>query len=1008
MQPRIYIDISSIEALKESIHDANLVLGAGMTLTDMMLTFRKWADSNEDFRYLNEFYKHVDLVAHVPVRNVGTIGGNLAIKNIHPDFPSDIFLLLETVQATVTIVNNSMEKKEVGMQNFLKEDLKNKLILDVKLPPLASNCLVRTFKIMPRSQNAHAIVNAGFMFKIDSANKVVEANIVFGAISPTFIRARQTEDVLKGQNLYSEGTLQTTLTKLKNELIPVDVPPEPSPACRKTLAVGLLYKAILSFCTSVNPRYKSGGTLLERGVSHGTQTFDTDKKLWPLNQPIPKLEALTQCSGEVKYVCDVTGTPRGAHVAFVLSTICVGEIDRFDASEALKLPGVLAFYTAKDIPGKNTFTPSAIPWQEFEEEIFASKQISYYGQPLGIVAAITHKLALKAADLVKVFYKKSEAKPVLNIKDALAAPDKDRRVRNEKSITPTSKGQDIQHVIKGTFAMGSQYHYTMETQCCSVSNTDQGVSVRASTQWMDLVHVAVAQMLALPENKVEVVVPRVGGAYGGKASRSGLVACACALAAYKLNRDATLVMPLTDNMASIGKRQSCYAEYEVGVDNEGLIQYLNLSYYSDCGFSFNDTSAAEVAGTLTNLYASERWSISGYSVLTDTASNTWCRAPGTTEATAIVEHLMERIAFTTNKDPVDVRIANLDAKHTTIKDIITSFERDCHFDERRSEISRYNNGNAWKKRALTLSLMSYPIGYSGNFPVTISVYHADGTVAISHGGIEMGQGINTKVAQVCAYTLKIPLDKVLVKGSDNFVSPNAMASNGSITSESVAYATVRACKALLMRLEPARKELNEPTWEEVVKQAYEKGINLQSSYMMSTNDPIEGYSVYGCCATEVELDVLSGAHVVRRVDLLEDTAVSLSPQVDVGQIEGSYMMGLGLWTSEQLVFDRNTGRLLTDRTWTYKPCGARDVPLDFRVSFRRNSINRAGVLRSKATGEPALVLAVGVTHALHNAIMDARKEFGYNDIEWIHVETPYNIENILKAISPNTESYKIK
>ncbi|KAI5646229.1 molybdopterin-binding domain of aldehyde dehydrogenase domain-containing protein [Phthorimaea operculella] len=611
-------------------------------------------------------------------------------------------------------------------------------------------------------------------------------------------------------------------------------------------------------------------------------------------------------------------------------------------------------------------------------------------------------------------------------------------------------------------------------------------------------------------------------------------------------------MPLTHNMRAVGKRVACYTEFEAGVNADGVIQYLDLTFYCDCGWSFNDSSAGGVADTLTSLYRHDRWNITGYSTLTDTASHTWCRAPGTTEATAIIEHIMERIAFATKKDPTDVRIANLDPEHSGIKDMITTFKKDCNFDERKTEIAKFNSENAWKKKALKLSIMSYPIEYSWNFPVTISVYHADATVEISHGGIEMGQGINTKVAQVCAYTLKIPYEKVSVRGSNSFVSPNAMASNGSITSESLAFATVKACTDLLNRFEDVKKDMNQPTWEEVVKAAYEKGINLQAIAMTSPLDKLQGYHVYGVCASETELDVLTGQRDVTRVDLLEDTGVSLSPVVDVGQvhdvcaseteldvltgqrdvtrvdlledtgvslspvvdvgqvhdvcaseteldaltgqcnvtrvdlledtgvslspvvdvgqvhdmcaseteldaltgqcnvtrvdlledtgvslspvvdvgqvhdvcaseteldvltgqrdvtrvdlledtgvslspvvdvgqvhdvcaseteldvltgqrdvtrvdlledtgvslspvvdvgqIEGAFVMGLGLWTSEQLEYEPGTGRLLTDRTWTYKPCGARDIPQDFRISFQRDSRNTAGVLRSK-------------------------------------------------------------
>lgn len=184
---------------------------------------------------------------------------------------------------------------------------------------------------------------------------------------------------------------------------------------------------------------------------------------------------------------------------------------------------------------------------------------------------------------------------------------------------------------------------------------------------------------------------------------------------------------------------------------------------------------------------------------------------------------MERISHITGKDHIDVRIANLHSDHDAFKDLITTFKTENEFDDRKIAIEKFNRENAWKKKSLKLSLMSFPIVYVWNFPVTISVYHGDGSIAISHGGIEMGQGIHTKIAQVCAYSLKVPLEKVVVRGSDSFVSPNAMASNGTITSDSVAYATVKACENLLKTLEPTRKELNEPTWEQLIKKAFENG-----------------------------------------------------------------------------------------------------------------------------------------------------------------------------------------
>ncbi|XP_045499508.1 indole-3-acetaldehyde oxidase-like isoform X1 [Colias croceus] len=1006
-EPRVYIDISSIETLRDTFTDGNLVLGAGMTLTDLMSTCLARAKANQEYSYLKLFWDHLELVAHVPVRNIGTIGGNLVLKNKHHDFPSDVFLLLETVQGCVTTVDNNKKETVTRAKDFVQMDLSNKLVINVKLPPLSSKNLIRTYKIMPRAQNAHAIVNAGFLFHLDKKNLIESSNIVFGNISPDFIHAKETENFIQGKDLFIDETLRKALEKLQQELVPEDNPPEPSPYCRKAIALGLFYKAVLSLSPSVNPRYKSGGEVLSRPIATGTQTYDTDKSLWPLNQPVEKLEGLSQCSGEARYCGDRHEAPRDVHVAFVLSTICVGEIVSFDPSEALKTPGVVGFFTAKDIPGRNTFTPIEVPLQAEDEVILPEKKVSYYGQPVALIAATTHKLAIRAAGLVKVKYNQSKQKPVLSIQDALKAPDKDKRIRQENSIAPTDKGTDIAHVIKGSYYVPDQYHFTMETQSCTVGNTRRGLVVRSATQWMDLVQSAVAKSLNLPLNSVTVEVTRIGGGYGAKAGRSSLIACACALVAHKLNRDATMVLPLTHNMAAIGKRQPCYAEYEIAVNAEGVIQYLNLSCYSDNGCSFNDTSASDLPSALSNLYDTSRWSIKTYSVLTDKASNTWARAPTTTEGTAVSEHLMERIAYTMKKDSLDIKMLHISSTNSSIKDMIDQFKMDTNYDDRRAEIAKFNSENAWTKKSLRVSLMAYPIIYYGNFPVTISVYHTDGTILISHGGIEMGQGINTKVAQVCAYSLKVPLEIVKVKGADSFVSPNAMASSGSITSESVAFATIKACDELSKRLEPVRQGLNEPTWEEVVQAAFVKGINLQVSATTSEESNLQPYPVYGVGSVEIVLDVLTGSHQISRVDIVEDTGQSISPALDVGQIEGAFIMGLGLWTSEKLIFSP-TGQLLTDRTWTYKPPGVNDIPADFRITFKRNSFNNNGVLRSKTTGEPALVLAVVVTYALHEAICEARKEYGHVDTDWVQVDTPYCVENIIKGIDPSINYFKIK
>ncbi|XP_072940393.1 xanthine dehydrogenase-like [Epargyreus clarus] len=1009
--PFTIIDISSVAELKKFTVDVNLIIGAGMSLTEMMEVFLKMSTENKDFFYLKQFFDHVDLVAHIPVRNIGTIGGNLYLKYLNNIFPSDLFLLFETVGGMITIASGVNTVKRISLTQFLKSDMRGMVILNVMLPPLSTCNLVRTYKIMPRSQNAHAIVNAGFLFKLKCNTDVIQnASIVFGNISSKFIHAQETEKIIVGKPLFSEETLEMCLKSLSHEIIPEEEPTEPSAAYRKMLAVSLFYKAILSLCpdSRFNQRYRSGGEAIKRHISQGTQVYDTDKSVWPLNKPVPKIEALVQCSGEAIFANDLTTDMNEVFGTFVTADVTPGSIVKdFDISGAFKEPGVIAFYSAKDIPGDNTFTPANMSLLEFDEEILCSKEVKYNGQPVGIIVANREKVANKAAKLVKVKYELvNKNVPLLTIKDVLSSPEKDKRITQDTVVEPTEVGNDVKFVIRGELELNSQYHYHMETQTCVVKPTEDGIDVYSSTQWPNLVNIAVAHCLNIPVNSVNVIIRRVGGAYGGKISRAGLVACAAAMVTHLQGKMCRFVLSIEDNMKIIGKRASTLCNFEVGVNADGKIQYLKNKYYQDNGCSKNETITGMTLSHFPNCYDTKRWRIEAYNVLTDLPSTTWCRAPASAEGIATTEYIMERIAYVVGKDPLQVRLSNMTLEDNPIPELIEQIKKDSKYDERVTEVNRFNTDNRWRKRAIKLIPMTYELFYIGPYNSVVSIYYADGTVALTHGAVEMGQGINTKTAQVCAYTLGIPLEKVSVKPNTSFTSPNSYATGASVGSECVAFATMKACEQLLERLEPVKKKMGNPTWEELVFEAHNSGVNLQASYMYKTSEPVKPYDIYGVVVLEVEVDILTGNHDIKRVDLLEDTGRSLSPEVDIGQIEGAFVMGLGYWTSEKLIYDRKTGKILTDRTWTYKPPGIKDLPADFRVYFRRNSVNKFGVLQSKATGEPAFCLAVVLTHAFREAIRSARLEAGYED-QWVDIEYPCTVENIFSAVGHKLEHFKL-
>nr|QLI62138.1 aldehyde oxidase 7 [Streltzoviella insularis] len=547
----------------------------------------------------------------------------------------------------------------------------------------------------------------------------------------------------------------------------------------------------------------------------------------------------------------------------------------------------------------------------------------------------------------------------------------------------------------------------MEPQTTVAKPTEDGMEVYTASQWLDLPNVAIAECLKVPANSINIVIRRVGGSYGGKITRSCQTACAAALVTHLLGRTCRFVVPIEINLRMTGKRIPTNCKFEVGVNKEGEIQYLKNTFYQDNGYSPNETISPITVNHFFNCYDSKRWYVEANSVATDTPSNTWCRAPSSTEGIAMIEYIMERIAFTLGKDPLQVRLLNMAKENNPIPELIEQLKKDSNYEDRLVEVQKFNDNNRWRKRALKLIPMTYDLFYIGNYNSIISVFHIDGSIAIIHGGVEMGQGINTKAAQVCAYMLGAPLEKISVKPSSSFTSPNTMCTGASVGSECIAFATMKACEILLKRLEPIKEKMGKPSWEDLISKAYNAGIDLQASYMYSNNDGVKPYDICGTCALEVEVDILSGNHDVRRVDLLEDTGRSLSPIIDVAQIEGAFIMGLGYWTSEKTLYDAESGKMLTDRTWTYKPPGIKDIPADLRVYFRRNSTNPFGVLQSKATGEPALAMASVITHAFREALRAARLDAGYDD-QWVDINYPCTVENIFTAVGHKLEHFKLK
>ncbi|XP_023950412.2 uncharacterized protein LOC112054753 [Bicyclus anynana] len=1003
--PRILIDVSRVSELKGYLVDQNLVVGAGTTLTKFREILEE-ASHSGSFAYLSVLNDHLDLVAHVAVRNLGTIAGNLMLKHQNNKFASDIFVLFQAIGAKITLALAPGVTKVVTLKNFLVENMIGKLILNIVLPPLSRNNRLVTYKIAARSRNAPAIVNAVFIFRYKSDNLARSCRIVYGGLSPNFSRARNTEKSLIGKNLFQNAVLQEALRVLSKELIVTENPPEPSARYRKQLAIGLFYKALLSLCPKniIHPRYMSGAGKIHdsRPISKGTQVFETNQDLWPLNQPIQKIEALIQCAGESEYAEDVPSMPREVFAVFVLSDVALGTIENIDASEALKQPGVVAFYSAKDIPGVNAFTSDLLPFIIKSEELLCSGDVLYFNQPIGIIVAETNYMANRAATMVKVKYC-NVRKPEIDVKLNKNNPNKTKLYR---AIQATKVGNNVIKVIKGNHTVYGQNYFCLETLNCTCKPTEDGLILQPSSHYVNCDHLLTSRCLNIEESRIEVKSHRLGGSFGLKQSRQSQISVACSLVAYKLNRPCRFITPLRTQTRAIGKRMPASTDFEVGVNAEGVIQFINYDIYNDNGCDVAELIIEVILVNYFNCYNKEEWNFKCYTVITDTASNSWFRSPGIVETVSATEMIIERIAYELDLDPIDVRLKNLDKKnHNDLAEMFNTLKVNSDYEKRRYAVDKFNMENRWRKRGLRFTFMKWSAALRFVMNVIMSVY-IDGTVAITHGGVEVGQGINTKAAQICAYFLNIPINKIHIKPYSTTTHPNNSATSASFTSQNVGIGVQRCCEELLKRLEPVKAQMKNPLWEQLIGEAFKLGVNLQTNSFVGFNDTNTENTIYGVTLAEVEIDILTGQWEILRVDLMEDVGRSVSPSIDIGQVEGAFIMGVGYWTTEELVYDQCTGELLTDRTSNYYVPQGTDIPQDFRIYFRQKSYSSDKVLGSKAVGEPPTCMGVAVPIAMREAIASARSDGGIPTTKWFQIDGPYTVEKLCLACETNIEDMK--
>ncbi|MGQ9368686.1 xanthine dehydrogenase molybdopterin binding subunit [Azospirillum sp. ST 5-10] len=725
--------------------------------------------------------------------------------------------------------------------------------------------------------------------------------------------------------------------------------------------------------------------------------------------PLPHDSGLAHCTGEARFADDIPEPPGTLHAALVLSDVAHGRLAALDAADALGMPGVVAVLGAADVPGRNDVSPSP----RAAAPLFAADAILHWGQPLALVVAATRDQALAASARVRVAVDARE--PVLTVEAALAAGD----LLMDPMVLATGDAAAAlaaaPHRAAGEFRCGGQEHFYLEGQIClAVPGEDGDLVLHSSSQHPTEVQHVAARVLGCDFNRVTVQVRRMGGGFGGKESNASWVAAAAALAAHRTGRPVKLRLSRTVDMAATGKRHPFLFRWQAGFDDSGRILALDALMAADGGHVL-DLSAGVILRAVThglNVLDVPAVRIDGRVVRTNTVSNTAFRGFGGPQGVLLAEDVVRQVARTLGMTPEAVRERNFagggNGDRTPygqaldgdlIRRVWAEARALADWDGRRTEVDRFNAAHPLRRRGLGSFVLAFGISFAvqhlNQAGALVHVY-ADGSIRLNHGGTEMGQGLFVKVAQVVAEVFGVALARVRVSATSTAEVPNTAPTAASTGSDLNGWAAHAAATAIRDRMAAVAAESwgVEPgdvafadgvvsagnhrlTFGELAGLCHLRRVSLSATGFYRTpglhwdaatmrGEPYFYFS-YGASVAEVEVDLLTGEHRCTGAWLVQDCGRSLNPAVDLGQIEGAFVQGLGWLTCEELRWDAQ-GRLRTLGPSTYKIPGSRDVPETFQVRLLDDAPARAAtIFRSKAVGEPPLVLATAVWNALVDA-----------------------------------------
>jgi len=754
-----------------------------------------------------------------------------------------------------------------------------------------------------------------------------------------------------------------------------------------------------------------------------------------INEKIPHESSIKHVTGQANYTDDILEPPGTLYGAIGWSKRAHAIIKKINLEEVEKSEGVVSVITSKDIPGRNDVGPV------YDGDPIFPKKAEYFGQPLFAVAATSTELARKAVLKAKISYK--SLKLINNIQEALK---KKSFVLKEKKIQkgePLKKINEAPYKLKGNFTTGSQEHFALEGHVAfTIPGEDNDYKVYSSTQHPSETQQIIAKMLKQKSNTITVEVRRIGGGFGGKETQSFIFAAICTLLCKKTKRPVKLRIDRDDEIIITGKRHDFYSEYEVGFDELGVIQGLNIKLSSKCGISPDLSGAINERALLhlDNAYYIENILAENYLCKTNTASNTAFRGFGGNQGMMVIENIVDNIARSLKKDPAEIRRRNfyqnykknithygMKVEDNVIQSIFDKLIKSSNYKGRRLDIKKFNSINKYIKKGIAITPLKFGISFTtmhlNQAGALVHIYCNDGSCHINTGAIEMGQGTYTKIGQLAAMELGLPLNKIKVSATRTDKVPNTSASAASSTTDLNGAAMLNAIskikKNLAQFVKRKYKIRNDEAiykdglvkfkgksfkFNKLIKEAYLNRVSLSSSGFYSTpkirfnKKKFHGrpflYFCYGAAVSEVIIDTLTGENKILRVDILHDAGKAINSAIELGQIEGGFLQGAGWLTIEEVKWKSN-GKITTHSPSTYKIPAVNDMPEKFNVEIFKDGKNNENVVnKSKTTGEPPLMNAMSVFFAIKDAISSV----GNYDITPV-IDAPATPEKILMSIN---------